>query len=827
MMHLDEIIRRFDNPKSNGANNYMVRCPCHDDSTQSLSITEKDDKILMNCFAGCRTGDILWAVGLQERDLFNTASTPDRPPSVEYLYTPDLKKVRFYVLKNGEWKKTFCWKHRNADGSWDKGTGGLHIPLYRQNQLEFTPIVNDEPLAWDDIINEPDAPQAAALPPVYIVEGEKDADTMNDKLGLVAVSSPHGGTSGKLDSKWHDEWNSLFADRDVVLLPDNDEVGEAFADLVARKLISYAKSVKIVRLKEEWDTLPKKGDITDVLSIQQPYHGKNVVDCVRDKLEALTICTPAFDPKQAKEAVSEITPSPEDEEPEWEKPIPFDDSNLPPFPVEALPSVIRNFVLALSESTQTPVDMCASACLAVLALAIQGKYRIRGKADWFEPLNLYILNIARPSERKSAILSAAIKPVNTYESEYNERNALAIQESYNELEILKKKKDSCIASVADIESGKKQLKKDETADTYRRRMAEATEQYLNFKVRKSKKLYVDDITTEKLAEVLDEYDGRISLLSSEGGIFDILAGAYSKNVNIDVFLKAWSGDCIRVDRVGRAGNSIMNPTLTILLMVQPNVISGIVNNPKFRGKGLTARFLYCMPKSAVGHRHYRSKPMSEFVQAEYTELMYDLIDDELLDANVPRFIKLSPEADELLEAFSERIEPMIPKEPPAVAEWMGKLVGTTLRIAGILCRVGAADHKVHTSFADSLGMEENLDNLIVEGKTMAGAIAIGEYYLSHAQAAFTLMSADEITEKAEYVLGKIRRAHLTEFNHKKILDTCRSFKKVDDIKPVLKRLTEYGWLRDITPEWSGRGRKPEPTYIVNPVAFEGKGVNKE
>ena len=95
-MHLDEIIRRFDNPKSNGANNYMVRCPCHDDSTQSLSITEKDDKILMNCFAGCRTGDILWAVGLQERDLYNTASTPDRPPSVEYRYTPDLKKVRFY-----------------------------------------------------------------------------------------------------------------------------------------------------------------------------------------------------------------------------------------------------------------------------------------------------------------------------------------------------------------------------------------------------------------------------------------------------------------------------------------------------------------------------------------------------------------------------------------------------------------------------------------------------------------------------------------------------------------------------------------------------------
>ena len=70
-MHLDVIIRHFDNPKPNGANSYMVRCPCHKDNQQSLSITEKDGKILMNCFAGCNSQDILWAVGLKETDLFN------------------------------------------------------------------------------------------------------------------------------------------------------------------------------------------------------------------------------------------------------------------------------------------------------------------------------------------------------------------------------------------------------------------------------------------------------------------------------------------------------------------------------------------------------------------------------------------------------------------------------------------------------------------------------------------------------------------------------------------------------------------------------------
>lgn len=61
-----------------------------------------------------------------------------------------------------------------------------------------------------------------------------------------------------------------------------------------------------------------------------------------------------------------------------------------------------------------------------------------------------------------------------------------------------------------------------------------------------------------------------------------------------------SGDSIRVDRIGRNSESIMNPALTVLLTVQPNVLSGMMQNGTFRGRGLTARFLYCMPTSIVG-----------------------------------------------------------------------------------------------------------------------------------------------------------------------------------------------------------------------------------
>ncbi|MBK6590648.1 MAG: DUF3987 domain-containing protein [Acidobacteria bacterium] len=48
----------------------MARCPAHDDKSPSLSITEKDDKVLVHCFAGCTPDEILSAVGLEFRDLF-------------------------------------------------------------------------------------------------------------------------------------------------------------------------------------------------------------------------------------------------------------------------------------------------------------------------------------------------------------------------------------------------------------------------------------------------------------------------------------------------------------------------------------------------------------------------------------------------------------------------------------------------------------------------------------------------------------------------------------------------------------------------------------
>src|SRR5690349_6639906 len=65
MSALTEIVLpKFDKVTRSGGS-YMVQCPAHEDSSASLSVAEgKEHPVVFRCFAGCRSDDILAALGL-------------------------------------------------------------------------------------------------------------------------------------------------------------------------------------------------------------------------------------------------------------------------------------------------------------------------------------------------------------------------------------------------------------------------------------------------------------------------------------------------------------------------------------------------------------------------------------------------------------------------------------------------------------------------------------------------------------------------------------------------------------------------------------------
>ncbi|WP_165920904.1 DUF3987 domain-containing protein [Muricomes intestini] len=104
--------------------------------------------------------------------------------------------------------------------------------------------------------------------------------------------------------------------------------------------------------------------------------------------------------------------------------------------MDCLPGEIRTYTKAAAESLQVPVGMIASFVLSVLSLSIQGKFEIQVKQDWTETVNLYLLVIARPSERKSPALKEVTSPIFNYTEKENERRRPKIQKYEMEKKIL-------------------------------------------------------------------------------------------------------------------------------------------------------------------------------------------------------------------------------------------------------------------------------------------------------------------------------------------------------------------------------------------------------
>ena len=459
------------------------------------------------------------------------------------------------------------------------------------------------------------------------------------------------------------------------------------------------------------------------------------------------------------------------------------------FPVDALPEVIRRYVLAVAESTQTTVDMAAVEALGVVSLCSQGKYFIRGNADWAEPLNTYTVVILPPAERKSSVLSMMIRPVEVFEKTENERRSPEIVKSQMELSKLEKEKRSLVERASKGKATEEDIKN-------------KAKEIAEYEPVKPLRLFVDDVTSEKLTSVLAENNGCAAVVSAEGGIFDIISGLYSRNVNIDVFLKGHSGDTIRVDRIGRASESIIHPALTMVLAVQPEVLNGLMSNNTFRGRGLTARFLYSMPKSTVGSRSFSTEPIPEGVRVRYQ----DLIEAILSSDNEQQPISLDDGAEEVLETLFNEVEGRLKGDLAEIPDWAGKFVGSVLRISGIL----------HVMKYPKDSMFDSVDR-----ETMENAVTIGRYFLEHAKAAYSLMGADAVNKNAQYLLSAIRWERLTEFSRRDAMRLCRRFKTAESLQPVLDRLCEYGYLAaKPLPPAHGAGRKPSEVYLTNPAVLE-------
>ncbi len=635
--------------------------------------------------------------------------------------------------------KTFRQRKPNGNGGWSWSVNGVRQVPYRLPEVLANPSKT-----------------------VFTTEGEKVADRLT-KLGLVATCNSGGA------GKWRSEFAAHFENRDVVVIPDNDAPGRKHANQVAASLFSTAKSVRVLELPN----LEEKGDVSD-------WFGQGgTVEQLRTLYKSTDTWTPESVP--------------------WGEIDSLDERQLPEFPVDALPNVLRQWVLEESCATQTPLDLAALLSLAVCSASIARRVDCQPRQGWREPVNLYAAVLLDPANRKSAVLSDAIKPLEELESELVEQSKVEVARAFSERRQLE---------LALKNAEKKASQGDSQA---RHEAGEIAEQLATTPTPTQPCLIVDDATEEVLGKIIAEQGGRIASLSAEGGVFDLMAGKYAKNggTNFNCYLKFHAGENPRSDRLSRESVRVDRPALTCGFAIQPHVIKGLADNPAFRGRGLLARFLYAAPRSWIGHREIDPPAMSDSTRTAYHNLIRDM-------AGFAGEITLefTPGAQSLLKAWESEIEGMLADggELERMRDWGGKLAGATIRLAAIL-------HCVKQG--GPVGQ--------INETTLATAIQIARYLVPHAEVTLGMMSAqdDPTGDDARYLLRWIHRHAKCEFKKSEAQQHGKHrFPRADDIDEALVELVRRNYLRQLPSEPPRPGRPSSPSFLVNPAILKNENTEK-
>lgn len=108
----------------------------------------------------------------------------------------------------------------------------------------------------------------------------------------------------------------------------------------------------------------------------------------------------------------------------WPELVPFSNAPVPPFPMDALPSCMREYASELAEAYQVPADLPAMLMLAAVAVPLAGKATVQAGPEWVEPTNIFVAVALPPSNRKSAIFNAVTAPIYRYEEDQDQRLVL-------------------------------------------------------------------------------------------------------------------------------------------------------------------------------------------------------------------------------------------------------------------------------------------------------------------------------------------------------------------------------------------------------------------
>lgn len=631
---------------------------------------------------------------------------------------------------------------------------------------------------------------------ICIAEGWATACSIREATGHAVVVAFNAGNLEPVARALCEK----YPDARLIVCADNDQYTDGNPGIT--KATAAALAVGALLAAPDFTGCDLSSKLTDFNDL----HLLKGVEAVKQAIDvARTVGIPKHQPSPRNATAADPASRDREERAEqWEPPILFGKTETPEITPDLLPGIFGEYAAALAEGLQVSPTMPTLFTMSVLSLAMQRKFVVSPHGDdYAEPTVVWAAILADSGERKSAVIQRLLAPVLLWEA---------------------KRKDAMSREIAEVETLRainqrrvEKLQGDAAKEDNAARRDEMVREISGLKEQTPEpklppRLFTGDTTAERLQQMLMEHGGKMAVLTDEGGIFAVMAGIYSGGeAYVDIFLQAYSGSSVRVDRGSRTA-VIDRPALTFGIGIQPGLIQDMppAAKRKFRSSGLFARFFWGFPASNIGKRDMsRRGDVSPELVSRYRAAVMGLLDiqpgENDLGDECEHILVLSDTARARWVDFAQRIEEAQADggRLESLRDWCAKLPGGALRLAGLL---HVAEH----------GYKKDSE---IDADTMRQAVKICALLIPHAVSVFDMVGADPGIEDAKILWCWIERQGRTEFKRNDVHRAFHNrFAKVDRLIAALDILKSRALIAG---PYKGAvaGGRPPVIYRVSPLAL--------
>ena len=592
-----------------------AKCPFHEDRHNSFSVWQNNGSWFWKCHAGCGTGDEVTFLEkhkaisrggaiklfLEMAGVTRTSGNGSKPFDWQVCATA-LKPRDLVRLGNERWySRAFCeWLRKDRRIGLFRGDFAFPVRDHGNISAAHYRVKAKQVGEKDDWFYFPTGIGARLFvigdltkaKQVHIGESQWDMLALADRSDLYlnehhAFIATRGAGNAALCNGMIPEGVSVLA------WPQNDEAGKRWLDDLSTKVpVQVASAIIPEQFKDanEWTKAGASAeDIYAAIFRNELVEKPEIAELVS---ETKTDGANRDEPNEAAE----------------------------PFPLQCLPLLVEAMAKEVCATERVPESLVGCCALGILSASIGAGLAIQSASNRVTRGNIYVLASAESGSGKSETFRHMAKPFQQFEmdrikrwKEQDRPDAIA-KRGLLEADIKERKRQ--YAKHHDDNIGEEVKEFEREMEELQKRLDAPT-------------LSCEDVTTEKLADLLSKNDEQLASLSPDAlSIVNILLGRYNKLDRTDeaLYLKAYSGDPCVVHRMSRDPISLESPCLTALWLTQPDKLQSLLDERSLNEGGLIPRILAC--HTNCGPREIGKNPPSISISVEkaYAGVIFCLLE---------------------------------------------------------------------------------------------------------------------------------------------------------------------------------------------------------